>query len=400
MAQRRCAKCSPQSCVSAQLFRSSGGTTTSIIGELPRTAKWIGLQLLDSAVSTRIPGLLATGEDAGVVKLAIGEQRAAVANDALRLAEEELQTSSSRIWIESRRLLIAPGQSVEVRIEGSDRTSKSSFVRGDRLADIAEDAVDFPASIRIERQPRIGGNPRTKGTLRQRLEARKGTEDLLISFGEGFIRGEIPQHSQSISVHLVDRLDRSQRLHPERIPAAIPSQPALPGNVVQRRRIPGDPVDPPRMGLAIDKIPLRYVAGGTGSLAVSRDAGVLEQKRAQFNRRWIIVVAIGPVDRCSDPLQRHRLTACHLIEQHIGFRNWILQRQHRTQRPEQDHFHRISTQVRARSRWGPSSTSTVNSQRPPMWNRTPCASKPPSGRRVVTTGTANPWACCGIPPSK
>ena len=233
----------------------------------PEAVELVAPQLLDAGGAARGP--LRFGRHAGVVELAVREERAAVAVDAACLADEEPQARRPPARRQSaRRHRRRSGRSAPARAD-------AALVGRDRLADVGERAVHragrpHPArrarrspSGDARRQPRARERPNTARTA---AVARAG-DDL------------DPREAV-----LYRALERPERLRPEAVLAPVPEEPRLPArrrrcDIVRRVVVPM----PRPSAASVLEAALRRVAARARDARRSR-SGALSKKSARPSR--------------------------------------------------------------------------------------------------------------------
>ena len=160
-------------------------------------------------------------------------------------ADEQLQPARGGRRERSLFGRIAGAQPFDIGVEGRHAADQLALVGFDRLAEIAEHAVDCGAVGGRHRLPglghrgsRIGIGARMRRKAGGIGERRQVPEDPLIGRAERRIVGDAMGDMQPVAADFARVFKRLQGLRPQRIGTAVPEKPVIERGVEQARRVP------------------------------------------------------------------------------------------------------------------------------------------------------------------
>ena len=225
------------------------------------------------------------------MEFVIGEQRAVMAVDALRLADEQVEAGN---FLPAERTLLAggavPRHGIGVVVEAGSFRQQFALIRRKRLAGICESGRNLESQLGVERTPGfpLGITTERRSGIRQMRRIGHGAEDFLVQglvFGVG---GQQADDRDAVDALLEMRLEGRQGLGPLTVAASVPIEPRAIGGAKQPGRMP-----PARAGShgdrqAIGKRKFRTMATRAGYGAIGAESQVEKKPLAEHCRPFVV----------------------------------------------------------------------------------------------------------------
>ncbi len=265
------------------------------------------------------------------MELEVGEERATVAGDAARLADEQLEAAGGGVVEARDHRGVSLAQPRHELIKGGVPGLDLALERCEGLADVDEDlrhrllvlgghgipgalvrvpeatpeqvgVVPLTVSVRASVLVRelvgavVGGDGACDGGEAQVvLKGGQRPEDLLVPPAEVGVIMDRVRHPGPGEGVLEGVLDGHEGLGPQAVCPAIPEEPALVREVPQGHGVPLEGEHAEGEASAVGEGLLGQVAGGAGDVAVLRERGRVEEQAPEGGRLRVDLHAVGGV---------------------------------------------------------------------------------------------------------
>src|SRR5688572_2184191 len=235
---------------------------------------------------------------ARVVEVVVGEERAVVARDAVRLADEVPEPRLLVAGKRARRVVRAAGElALHVTVEARGREADAPLERRDGLAEIRVDARDVVLPRGRNRAP--GGGPHRIGDGAcmggQTVEHRDPTERALVPGAVGRVGGDDVCILRAVAAVLYGALERAKRLRPLTVRASVPELPGRISGAGDRHGAAARRADALSQRDAVLQVLRRHVAARARHLAVRAQARVEEELAPEPRGERVVAVPVGRV---------------------------------------------------------------------------------------------------------